>query len=157
MTKLLPRIRVHLSIYPNSVFNGFFNQFWFLKRIIWSCITKDLWSCYLRMAFRDGDNFCKAFAGALVHMSYHSWLRHLWYDKCTCAPSKALQKLSPCQKTTYHRKCQHRGGSGQKKQKSCQRSFWTTPLVIWRKWNWTIIERVESNYISSKMQALLST
>ena len=62
--------RVHLSIYPNSVFNGFFNQFWFLKRIIWSCITKDLWSCYLRMAFRDGDNFCKAFARALVNMSY---------------------------------------------------------------------------------------
>ena len=26
--------RVHLSIYPNSVFNGLFNQFWFLKRII---------------------------------------------------------------------------------------------------------------------------
>ena len=33
-----------------------------------------LWSCYLRMAFLDGDNFCKAFAGALVNMSYHSWV-----------------------------------------------------------------------------------
>ena len=40
-----------------------------------------LWSCYLRMAFLDGDNFCKAFAGALVNMSYHSWLRHSSYDK----------------------------------------------------------------------------
>ena len=59
-----------------------------------------LWSCYLRMAFLDGDNFCKAFAGALVNMSYHSWLRHSWYDKFTCAPAKALQKLSPSRKTT---------------------------------------------------------
>ena len=30
-----------------------------------------LWSCYLRMAFLDGDNFCKAFAGAQVNLSYH--------------------------------------------------------------------------------------
>ena len=61
-----------------------------------------LWSCYLRMAFLDGDNFCKAFAGALVNMSYHSWLRHSWYDKFTCAPAKALQKLSPSRKTTLY-------------------------------------------------------
>ena len=60
-----------------------------------------LWSCYLRMAFLDGDNFCKAFAGALVNMSYHLWLRHSWYDKFTCAPAKALQKLSPSRKTTF--------------------------------------------------------
>ena len=61
---------------------------------------KGLWSCYLRMAFQDGDNFCKAFAGALVNMSYHSWLRHSWHDKLTCAPAKALQTLSPSWKTT---------------------------------------------------------
>ena len=78
-----------------------FNQFWFLKRIFLYVIIKGLWSCYLRMAFRDGDNFCKAFAGALVNMSYHSWLRHSWYDKFTCAPAKALQKLSPSRKTTF--------------------------------------------------------
>ena len=34
-------------------------------------------------------------------MSYHSWLRHSWYDKFTCAPAKALQKLSPSRKTTF--------------------------------------------------------
>ena len=51
-----------------------FNQFWFLKRIFLYVIIKGLWSCYLRMAFRDGDNFCKAFAGALVNLSYHEWL-----------------------------------------------------------------------------------
>ena len=61
-----------------------------------------LWSCYLRMAFLDGDNFCKAFAGALVNMSYHLWLHHSWYDKFTCAPAKAAQKLSPSRKTTYN-------------------------------------------------------
>jgi hypothetical protein len=55
------------------------------------------------MAFRDGDNFCKAFEGALVNMSYHLWLRHSWYDKFTCAPAKALQKLSPSRKTTFDR------------------------------------------------------
>ena len=32
-----------------------------------------LWSCYLRMAFLDGDNFCKAFAGAQVNLSDHEW------------------------------------------------------------------------------------
>ena len=42
------------------------------------------------MAFRDGENFCKAFAEALMHRSYPSWLR-----LCTCASAKTLQKLSP--------------------------------------------------------------
>ena len=27
---------------------------------------------------------------------------HSWYDKYTCAPAKALQKLSPSRKTTFH-------------------------------------------------------
>ena len=40
----------------------FFKEIWF-----------GLWSCYLRMAFLDGDNFCKAFAGAQVNLSYHEW------------------------------------------------------------------------------------
>ena len=37
------------------------------------------------MAFLDGDNFCKAFAGAQVNLSYHEWrslevrsLNHFW-------------------------------------------------------------------------------
>ena len=49
------------------------------------------------VVFLDGNNFCKAFAGALVNMSYHK------YDKFTCAPAKPLQKLSPSRKTTYSR------------------------------------------------------
>ena len=91
-----------LQQFLSNLFPSFsvFNQFWFLKRIFLYVIIKGLWSCYLRMAFWDGDNFCKAFAGALVNMSYHSWLRHSWYDKFTCAPAKALQKLSPSRKTT---------------------------------------------------------
>ena len=27
----------------------------------------------LNVVFRDGDNFCKAFAGAQVNLSYHEW------------------------------------------------------------------------------------
>ena len=42
------------------------------------------------MAFRDGENFCKAFAEALMHRSYPSWLR-----LCTCASAKTMQKLYP--------------------------------------------------------------
>jgi hypothetical protein len=28
------------------------------------------------VVFRDGDNFCKAFAGAQVNLSYHEWRSH---------------------------------------------------------------------------------
>ena len=53
---------------------------------------------YRNVVFWDGDNFCKAFAGAQVNLSYHEWRSHKWYDIFMSAPAKALQKLSPSQK-----------------------------------------------------------
>ena len=78
-----------------------FNQFWFLKRIFLYVIIKGLWSCYLRMAFRDEDNFCKAFAGALVNMSYHEWQSHSWYD------TSAMNCMHLCLCKTHSRDCPH--------------------------------------------------
>jgi hypothetical protein len=49
-------------------------------------------STYGNVVFQDGDNFCKAFAGApVVHIS-HITSEH------KSAYAKALQKLSPSQK-----------------------------------------------------------
>ena len=53
---------------------------------------------YWNVVFLDGDNFCKAFAGAQVSLSYHEWQSHEWYDVFTSAPEKALQKLSQSRK-----------------------------------------------------------
>ena len=39
----------------------------------------------LFVVFRDGDNFCKAFAGAQVNLSYHEWLhpeKLHFFQKC---------------------------------------------------------------------------
>ena len=47
-------------------------------------------------------NSCRGNYMRKYGMSYHLWLRHSWYDKFTCAPAKALQKLSPSRKTTFH-------------------------------------------------------
>ena len=47
---------------------------------------KGLSSCYFRMAFWDGDNFCKAFAGVQVNLSCHEWL------------SKSFAKIVPIPK-----------------------------------------------------------
>ena len=73
---------------------------------------KDLWSCYLRMAFWDGDNFCKAFAAALVNMSYHSWLRLIWQiHLCSC---KSFAKIVPVPKNYISITWVHSGRQGKK-------------------------------------------
>ena len=35
------------------------------------------------------------------HQHIHHFRRHSWYDKCTCAPARALQKMFPSRKTTF--------------------------------------------------------
>ena len=45
------------------------------------------------MAFLDGDNFCKAFAGALVNMSYHEWLPSRKTTPLCNGPSEGLKIL----------------------------------------------------------------
>ena len=83
-------------------FDEIFRIFWFLKRQILFIIKVgnyklcNLWIRYMGMAFRDGDNFCKAFTEALMHdMSYHSWLRYLWYDLHALVPLQKLCKNCP--------------------------------------------------------------
>ena len=80
-------------IFLNSlpIFVGESNYFIVLHGRLWTALSSNV-------VFRHGDNFCKAFAGAQVHLSYLEWLRHSRYDICTSAPAKALQKLSPSRK-----------------------------------------------------------
>ena len=54
---------------------------------------KGLWSCYLRMAFRDGDNFCKAFEGATSDMTNSLVLLQKLCKNCP--HPKKLQLLNP--------------------------------------------------------------
>ena len=42
------------------------------------------------VVFRDGDTFCKAFAGVQVNLSYYKWRSHEWYDIFTSAPAKIV-------------------------------------------------------------------
>jgi hypothetical protein len=66
--------------------------FWFLKRQILFIIEVgnyklyNLWICYMGMAFRDGNNFCKAF----TDMTYLTYM-HL----CLC---KSFAKIVPIPK-----------------------------------------------------------
>ena len=65
------------------LFKEIFRISWFLKRKTFYIIEVGnyklyiLWVCYKGMAFWGGDNFGKAFAEALVHMSYVHFLYEL--------------------------------------------------------------------------------
>ena len=90
--KTLCRSLVIISVWPLCDLASFFDLQSFLMMVALLLLLCE------NVVFRDGDNFCKAFAGAQVNLSYHEWQSHEWYDIFTSAPAKALQKLSPSRK-----------------------------------------------------------
>ena len=49
--------------------------------------------------FFGWEQFLQSFCWSTsAYKSYHKWRSHEWYDICTSAPAKALQKLSPSRK-----------------------------------------------------------
>ena len=63
------------TLMQNVLFNSIvaFSHLLITKHFVWDVLHDIVMPCMSNVVFRDGDNFCKAFAGAQVNLSYHEW------------------------------------------------------------------------------------
>ena len=64
------------TLWFDKIFNFSIQMYFDLKKDTRVNIIQNLWICYLRMAIRDGDNFCKAFAKLVpIPKNYNAYLK----------------------------------------------------------------------------------